>query len=70
MFHILQHEALYVFVFLVANIDAAEIPDHSQVQKVAAILGVSKDLLVDALTRKTIFVQGEKVVSFLMYHGF
>jgi len=47
---------------VIANIDAAEIPDHSQVQKVAAILGVSKDLLVDALTRKTMLVQGEKVV--------
>jgi myosin-7 len=56
---------------LVANIDAAEIPDHLQVQKVAAILGVSKDLLVDSLTRKTIFVQGDKVVSCLKlkYHG-
>jgi len=56
---------------LVANIDAAEIPDHSQVQKVAAILGVSKDVLVAALTRKTMFVQGEKVVSCLKlkYHG-
>ena len=61
----------YVYFSLVANIDAAAIPDHSQVQKVAAILGVSKDLLVDALTRKTIFVQGEKVVSCLKlkYHG-
>lgn len=47
---------------VIANIDAAEIPDHLQVQKVAAILGVSKDLLVDSLTRKTIFVQGDKVV--------
>lgn len=55
----------------VANIDAAEIPDHLQVQKVAAILGVSKDLLVDALTRKTIFAHGEKVVSCekLNYNG-
>jgi myosin heavy subunit len=54
----------------VANIDAAEIPDHSQVQKVGAILGVPKDLLVDALTRKTIFAHGEKVVSCekLKYH--
>jgi len=61
----------YVYFSLVANIDAAEIPDHSQVQKVAAILGVSKDLLVDALTRKTMLVQGEKVVSCLKlkYHG-
>ncbi|PSN40482.1 Myosin-VIIa [Blattella germanica] len=48
---------------VIANIDAAEIPDHSQAQKIAAILGVSKELLIDALTRKTIFAHGEKVVS-------
>nr|CAD7600195.1 unnamed protein product [Timema genevievae] len=43
--------------------DASEIPDQSLVQRIAAILDVTKDLLNDALTKKTIFVQGERVVS-------
>nr|CAD7201643.1 unnamed protein product [Timema douglasi] len=50
---------------VVANMDTCEIPDQSLVQRIAAILDVTKDLLNDALTKKTIFAQGERVVSFL-----
>ena len=45
---------------VVDNLDATDIPDHSNVERVAAILGVHKASLVDALTSKTIFAQGFK----------
>ena len=48
---------------VVDNLDATEIPDQSNVERVAAILGVNKQALVDALTSKTIFAHGESVVS-------
>ena len=47
------------------NLDATEIPDHSNVNRVAALLGVTSQQLIDALTRKTIFAQGDTVVSTL-----
>jgi len=50
---------------VVDNLDATDIPDQSNVERVAAILGVDKKALVDALTSKTIFAQGETVVSTL-----
>ena len=49
---------------VIDNLDATEIPDQSNVERVAAILGVNKQALVDALTSKTIFAHGESVVSF------
>ncbi|KAK7597849.1 hypothetical protein V9T40_010074 [Parthenolecanium corni] len=49
----------------VDNLDATEIPDHSNVNRVANLLGVTSQQLVDALTRKTIFAQGDTVVSTL-----
>lgn len=45
------------------NLDATEIPDHSNVNRVGNLLGVTSQQLVDALTRKTIFAQGDTVVS-------
>ena len=50
---------------VIDNLDATDIPDHSNVERVATILGVQKSSLVDALTSKTIFAQGESVVSTL-----
>ncbi|XP_063242244.1 myosin-VIIa [Bacillus rossius redtenbacheri] len=50
---------------VIDNLDATEIPDHSDVQRVASLLGVPKQPLIDALTRKTIFASGETVVSTL-----
>ena len=50
---------------VIDNLDATDIPDHSNVERVAAILGVGKQSLVDALTSRTIFAQGESVVSTL-----
>ena len=50
---------------VIDNLDATDIPDHSNVERVATILGVQKPSLVDALTSKTIFAQGESVVSTL-----
>lgn len=48
----------------VQNIDASEVTDSVNVTRVASLLGVqAKSLLASALTRKTIFVQGERVVS-------
>jgi myosin-7 len=48
---------------VIANLDATEIPDHSNVERVATILGLDKLALIDALTTRTIFAQGETVVS-------
>ena len=50
---------------VIENLDATDIPDHSNVERVASILGVGKQSLVDALTSKTIFTQGKSVVSTL-----
>ncbi|KAK7792575.1 hypothetical protein R5R35_008669 [Gryllus longicercus] len=50
---------------VIDNLDATEIPDLSNVQRVAALLGVPKQPLIDALTRKTIFASGDTVVSTL-----
>ncbi len=50
---------------VVDNLDATDIPDQSNVERVAAILGVDAKALVDALTSRTIFAQGETVVSTL-----
>ncbi len=50
---------------VVDNLDATDIPDQSNVERVAAILGVESRALVDALTSRTIFAQGETVVSTL-----
>lgn len=50
---------------VVDNLDATEIPDQSNVQRVAHLLGVPVQPLIDALTRKTLFAHGETVVSTL-----
>ncbi|KAG8233488.1 hypothetical protein J437_LFUL013737, partial [Ladona fulva] len=47
----------------IANMDATEIPDKTHVKRVSALLGVGEQPLIDALTMKTIFAQGEAVVS-------
>lgn len=47
----------------VQNIDASEVSDNVNATRVASLLGVAKSLLTTALTRKTIFVQGERVIS-------
>ena len=48
---------------VIDNLDATDIPDKSNVDRVAGILGVDLQALIDALTSKTIFAQGETVVS-------
>lgn len=45
------------------NLDATEIPEQTNVQRVAHLLGVPVQSLIDALTRRTIFAHGETVVS-------
>lgn len=50
---------------VVDNLDATEIPDHTNVERVANLLGVPVQPLIDALTRKTLFAHGETVVSTL-----
>lgn len=50
---------------VIDNLDATEIPDHSNVARVAGLLGVPKQPLIDALTRKTLFAHGETVISTL-----
>lgn len=53
---------------VIDNLDATEIPDHSNVARVAGLLGVPKQPLIDALTRKTLFAHGETVVSLNLFH--
>jgi myosin-7 len=43
--------------------DASEIPDPSNAIRVSKLLGVDPREMVDALTTKTIFAQGDSVVS-------
>lgn len=50
---------------VVDNLDATEIPEHTNVERVGALLGVPVQPLIDALTRKTLFAHGETVVSTL-----
>lgn len=50
---------------VVDNLDATEIPEHINVERVAMLLGVPVQQLIDALTRKTLFAHGETVVSTL-----
>lgn len=46
------------------NMDASEIPDPSNAVRVSKLLGLDPRELVDALTTKTIFAQGDSVVSY------
>lgn len=48
---------------VVQNIDATEVNDNVNATRIATFLGVAKPSLCDALTRKTISVQGERVIS-------
>lgn len=47
----------------VQHIEATEIGDAACASRVATLLGVQRSALSEALTRRTIFVQGERVVS-------
>ncbi|XP_026757269.2 myosin-VIIa isoform X1 [Galleria mellonella] len=50
---------------VVDNLDATEIIEQANVRRVANLLGVPMQSLIDALTRKTLFAHGETVVSTL-----
>ena len=45
------------------NMEATSIPDQNNVDRVAAILGITKSSFVKALTSKTIYIQNESVTS-------
>lgn len=47
----------------IQNMDASEVNDSTNAGRVASLLGVAKSLLTGALTRKTLYVQGERVVT-------
>ena len=49
---------------VVDHLDATEIADRSAVSRVAKLLGVEDRALIDAITTKTIFTQGETVVRY------
>lgn len=51
-----------IIILLVDNLDATEIPERTNVTRVANLIGVPVQSLIDALTRKTIFAHGETVV--------
>ncbi|KAJ2953874.1 hypothetical protein O0L34_g1502 [Tuta absoluta] len=50
---------------VVDNLDATEITEQANVRRVASLLGVPMQSLIDALTRKTLFASGETVISTL-----
>ncbi|XP_034827746.1 myosin-VIIa isoform X2 [Maniola hyperantus] len=50
---------------VVDNLDATEIVEQANVKRVASLLGVPTQTLIQALTRKTLFAHGETVVSTL-----
>lgn len=56
---------ILTITLFVDNLDATEIPERTNVTKVANLVGVPVQSLIDALTRKTIFAHGETVVSFI-----
>lgn len=50
---------------VVDNLDATEIIEQANVRRVATLLGVPVQSLINALTRKTLFAHGETVISTL-----
>ncbi|CAG0892124.1 unnamed protein product [Darwinula stevensoni] len=48
---------------VIDNLDATQIPDMTNVGRFGKLLGLEPKAIVDALTTKTIFTQGETVVS-------
>lgn len=48
---------------LINNMESTEIADNTNASRIASFLGINKSSLCDALTRKTIQVQGECVVT-------
>jgi len=48
-------------------LDATEIPERINVTRVANLVGVPVQSLIDALTRKTIFAHGETVVCIELF---
>lgn len=48
---------------VINNLEGSEITDGTNVGRVASMLGLNKSSLCDALTRKTIEIQGDKVIS-------
>ncbi|XP_011308112.1 myosin-VIIa [Fopius arisanus] len=50
---------------VVSNLDSCDIQEDAGVKTTAEILGVSVKALKEALTRRTIFANGERVVSYL-----
>ncbi|KAG7157734.1 Myosin-VIIa-like 1, partial [Homarus americanus] len=52
---------------IIDNLDASEIPDTTSMVRVARFLGVEPRAMKEALTTRTIFAQGETVVSHLSH---
>jgi myosin VIIa len=50
---------------VVQNMDACELTDNVNLTRIANMLGVSRQMLNDALLQKTIFAHGERVVTSL-----
>lgn len=48
---------------MVQNMDAVEVNDNTNATRVGNLLGVSKNVVVNALTRRTRIAHGERVVS-------
>lgn len=48
---------------VVQNMDAVEVNDNVNVTRIGSLLGVAKNALVHAMTRRTRFAHGERVVS-------
>lgn len=58
---------IFLFRLTTGNLDASEIPDPTNCVRVAKLLGLDPAELVEALTMKTIFAQGDSVVRCSSY---
>lgn len=58
---------IYIY-FYTDNIDSVEINDQTGLDRVLKLLGVPKENLMHTLSKKTILVEGQKVVSYNKWH--
>ena len=58
-------QSILSFYLSAGNMDASEIPDRTNVTRVANLLGVNDKELAGALTSKTIFARGDTIVNMI-----
>lgn len=54
--------------FYIDNLDSVEINDQAGLDRVLKLIGVPRENLMSTLSKKTILVEGQKVVSYNKHH--